>query len=786
MILSKKFVSDYICVEDNIESIAENMTRVGNEYDYAGKLINATNLVIGEVIECEMHPESDHLHVTKVDVKTEILQIVCGAPNIRKGIKVIVAKNGAVLPGGVIKKSVIRGVESNGMCCSIAELGLDKKFLHEKDIEGIHELPENAPIGEDALKYLELDDEIVDFELTSNRSDLLSMIGMAYELGAIYDKEVLLPNPVYNKVQDNFENEVKFSIDTENVSVFLLGRALNVKIGESPEFIKKRLIACGIRPINNVVDISNYIMLETGQPLHYYDADQVGDFFGVRQAKDNETMVTLDGQTRNLTNKDIVIYDKKEATCLAGVMGGLNTEITENTKNILIEAAIFDSTSIRKTAKKILRSEASSRFEKGIDVKRTYLAMDRSKELLEKYAGATISEYTHVYDKTENNDKVVDVTLNKINSVLGMNLKSDDVINVFRKLKFEVSFDNDLFKVTVPSRRLDISIKEDLIEEVGRIYGVLNIEAKLPTCESKPGKLNSYNRDIKLRLSSLGLNEVITYSLVSDKDILKFNNDNIESIRVLEPMTEERSTLRYSLIPSLLNVYDYNKARNIKDVSIFEIGESFYKNNNEYVEEDRLAILMSGEFLSGINTSINIDFYYVKGIVENLLNYLGYNNRFDFEPINNVNELHPYQSASIIVSGKNVGVIGKVHPSMYKEDIYVVEINLSILNTMKTGKMKFKEISKFPSIKKDLSFVFSKDTDVMAKDVIKVIKNSSNKTLQEVKVYDEYQMENEKSLTFSLIFLDETRTLTEEDVTEVINKVIEAVKLKFNAKLKDK
>lgn len=782
MILSKKFVSDYIDLPEDIKDVAEDMTRVGNEYDYSGKFINATNLIIGEVIECDMHPESDHLHVCKINVGSEVLDIVCGAPNMRKGIKVIVAMDGAILPGGVIKKSTIRGAVSNGMCCSIAELGLDKKFLKPEDEEGIHELPMDAPVGGDPLEYLELDDEIVDFELTSNRSDLLSMIGMAYELGAIYDRKVKEPKPEFKTLKDNFESDVTLSVDTPNCSLFLLGRAMDVTIKESPAFIKNRLMASGIRTINNVVDISNYVMLETGQPLHFYDADKVGNFIGVRMAKSGENLKTLDNQDRALTELDIVIYNKSEALGLAGVMGGFDTEISETTKNILIESAIFDAASVRKTAKRILRSEASSRFEKGLDKARTYLAMLRSKELLEKYADAKISEFTHEYNPNKLDEKHVLVSLEKINSVLGMELNINDVKEVFRKLGFSSEEKDGVFNVNVPSRRLDINIKEDLIEEVGRIYGVDNVPAKLPVAALTPGHIDKYNRDIKVRLSSLGLNEVITYSLINSKDVNKFVKDEVNNIKVLEPMTEEKSVLRYSLVSSLIEVYQYNKARNNKDISIFEIGKSYFKKGEEYIEEEKLAILMSGEYIRGINTKINIDFYYLKGIIENTLDYLGYANRYDFTVQDKIKELHPYQSADIIVSGKCVGFIGKVNPSILKDDLYVAEINLTLLREFKTGKMKYREVSKFPGVKKDLSFVF--DKNITSKDIINDIKKNSNKSLVNVEVYDEYMMDNEKSLTFTLTFQDESRTLTEEEVMEVFNKVIDVITNKYNAKLK--
>ncbi len=783
MIFSKKFVSDYVELNEDIKEIAEDMTRVGNEYDDARKLVSALNLIIGEVIECEMHPKSDHLHVCKINVGSEVIDIVCGAPNMRKGLKVIVALPGAVLPGGIIKKSVIRDAVSNGMCCSLAELGLDKKFLSSEDIDGIHELPMDAPVGEDPIKYLELDDEIIDFELTSNRSDLLSMIGLAYEVAAIYDRDVEEPIPSYSTVKDNFDSEVVLNVDTQNCSLFLLGRALNVTIKESPAFIKNRLIACGIRPINNVVDISNYVMLETGQPLHFYDADKVNSNIGVRMASTQEKLKTLDGVDRELTSKDIVICNKEKVIGLAGVMGGFDTEINPDTKNILIEAAIFDSASIRKTAKRILRSEASSRFEKGLDQRRTYLAMERSKELLEKYADAKISEYTHEYKVKDVEDKLIDITLDKINSILGMNINVNDVTEVFRKLDFKCEVDGDSFRVTVPSRRLDVNIREDLITEVGRIYGVDNIEARNLVAMLKPGKIDRYVRNIKERLATLGLNEVITYSLINNKDKEKFNNNCREEISVLEPMTEERSTLRQSLVSSLMEVYDYNKARSIKDVSIFEVGEIFYKNEEEYVEEESLAILMSGKYVSGINTNIEVDFYYIKGILENLLDYLGYSKRYDFVKCDDIKEAHPYQSAKVIINGKCVGFIGKVHPSIYKDNVYVLEINLTELRNINVGKMKFKDFSKFPSIKKDMSFIF--DLDVQASDVISEIRKSSNKNLANIEVYDEYKMENEKSLTFTLTFSDDTRTLLEEEVMEVFNKVIYRVTNKFNAKLKN-
>ena len=412
MKLSTNFLKDYVNIDDNIDvkTLAEDMTRVGNEYDSAEKLVNASKLIIGEVIECEEHPDSEHLHVCKVNIGTDVLNIVCGAPNVRKGLKVIVAQVGAELPGDFkIKKGVIRGQESNGMLCALYEIGIDKKFLSEADKNGIAELASDAPIGGDPIKYLKLDDSVIDFELTANRGDLLSVLGMAYEVSSIYDKDVKLPDLEHTEPEEDISKEFETKVETENCSVFLTRKVKNVTIKESPDFIKNRLIASGIRPINNVVDISNYVMLELGQPLHFYDADNLGSKIVVRMAKNCEKLITLDNQERTLTKDDIVITDGKKAVGLAGVMGGLNTEVEETTKNVIIEAAIFDQVKVRKTSNKILRSEASNRFEKGLDPARTYMAIERACNLLEKYAEAKVCKGMLKYDVTNNQEKKIEI-----------------------------------------------------------------------------------------------------------------------------------------------------------------------------------------------------------------------------------------------------------------------------------------------------------------------------------------------------------------------------------------
>lgn len=786
MKLSTNFLKDYIDIDVDVKQLAEDMTRVGNEYDSASNLINATKLVIGQITECEPHPDSDHLHLCKVNIGTEVLDIVCGAPNARTGLKVIVALDGAVLPEKTIKKGMIRGQESNGMLCSIAELGLEHKFLKPEDSEGIAELGEDAEIGGDPIKYLQMDDGVIDFELTANRGDLLSILGMAYEVGAIYDKKVKDVDLKHKESGEDINKTFKTEVKTENCSKLLVKKVENVKIEESPIFIKNRLIASGIRPINNVVDISNYVMLELGQPLHFYDADKLGNKLVVRMAEDGEKLTTLDNAERTLTSEDIVIADATHGVGLAGVMGGLETEVEPDTKNIIIESAIFDSVKVRKTSKKIVRSEASNRFEKGLDPERTTMAIERACKLLEEYAGGTVVTGTVEYDKTNNKEKEIEITFKNINDVLGTVIPNEEILNVFRKLGFSYKVNGEKIKVTVPTRRLDISIKEDLIEEVSRIYGVDNIEGKLPIVPMRKGSYDKTQREIRNKMIALGLKETLTYVLINDKEVNGYTLDKFEPLKLLDPITEDRNTLRYSMIPSLYKVYEYNKAREQKDISIFEIGKGFYKKGEVYGEDTKLCVLMSGKYSTGLNNNKTVDFYVIKGIAEEVLDYLGYAGRYSFMKQEMPKEMHPGQSAMINVNGSNIGMIGKIHPSVTKDDVYVLEINLDELFTKKVGKMKYKEFSKFPSINKDIALVV--DRKSVSKDIEKVIKSAGGSLLTNIEVFDVYTGVgvgiDKKSIAYSLTFSDMKKTLTDEEINGLMDKIIDAVSKKCGAELR--
>ena len=790
MLLSLNFLRDYIDLDKNIDikELAEKMTSLGNEYDFVGNLLGGDKLIIGEVLECDNHPDSDHLHVCKVNIGSEILQIVCGAKNVRKGLKVIVALEGCKLPEIEIKKSTIRGVNSCGMMCSMLELGLDSKFADEVDKTGIHELPVDAPVGMNPLEYMGFDDKIIDFELTSNRGDLLSILGMAYEVASIYGNKVKLPDMSYDEFGNDLNDSFKLNIDTDDCKLFLAKRVNNINVCESNQEIKEKLIASGIRPINNVVDISNYVMMELGQPLHFYDADKLKNVLEVRMAKKGEKLITLDNIERQLASDDIVISDGERAIGIAGVMGGLDTEITPDTKNIIIEAAIFDNVKVRKTSNKILRSEASNRFEKGLDPNRTYMAMNRACNLLQKLADGNVNTGMVVYDVTDKNNKVIDISVDNINNILGSNIAGEEIIEIFNKLGFEVKANDNLLSVSVPTRRIDISIKEDLIEEVGRIYGVDNIESRAKMFPIKKGSYDDTQRAIRNKLVDLGLNETLTYCLVSDEEANMFDNDNKkEIISVLTPIVIDRKSLRKSMITSLFKVYNYNKAYDANDVSLFEIGKSFYKKGeDDFVEESKLGILMSGNYTYGLK-QIPVDFYVIKGIAEEVLDFLGFANRYSFIVDNNISkELHPGKSAVISVNNDEIGFIGRIHPSICNDEVYVMEINLDRLLQKKVEKMQYKEYSKFLTVKKDIAVIV--DKNIKAIELQKVIKTAGGKLVKDSSVFDVYTGkgidDNKKSIAFKLEIGSDKETLTTEQINEVLDKVIIQLKNKFGAELR--
>lgn len=788
--ISMNFVKDYVDLKDeNLEELANKITKAGINVEHVISN-HIDNLVIGKVLSCEDHPDSDHLHVCEVDVGSETVQIVCGAPNVREGIKVIVALPGAVLPGDFeIKKSKIRGVESNGMICALFELGVEEK-TEENYNKGIEELDENAPIGEDALEYLGVCDTLYDLDVHKHKNnDATNHIGFAYEVGTILGKKVKLPDTSYNEIKDNINDKFDLKVDTDRCTYYRAKMVTDLKIGESPDFIKNRLTACGMRPINNIVDISNYVMLEYGQPLHFFDKDKLGDKIAIRMAKDNEEVVTLDSKERVLSSDDIVITDGDKVVAIAGVMGAENTDVDGNTKTLLIESAIFNATSIRKTARRLnLRSEASMRYEKGLNYEFTDAALDRACHLLEKYASGKVLEGYTLYDNEDKHEKKIVFTVDKINCLLGLDLSTDDIKHELDKLDFKYTFNEEEFEVIIPRRRLDIEENvNDIAEEIGRLYGYHNLKNTLPILPTRSGGYENslkFKKDISKRMRSLGLNEVRTYTLVDKKSADLFNKEH-DLIEVPNPMSQERSVLRKSLVPSLLDVVRYNKSRGLKNINIYETSKVFF---DDFKEENYLTVMLYGDYLENSWSDIKVpnDFYGIKGIAENLFNFLGLKNRYTFE-ISDEDNLHPGISANILLDRKKVGYIGRVHPSLSKDDIYVLEVSIDRLN-VKTKPIKFKPASKYPGIKKDLAFIVNKD--LSSSTIETEIKRAGGRLLTDISVFDVYTgpkvLPNQKSIAYSLTFQDLNRTLTEEEVTEVFENIIKKVEDKLGAKLRDK
>ena len=788
--ISLEWVSDYIDIKDqDLKELAVKITRAGINVE---KVIsnNIENLVIGQVISCIPHPNSDHMHICKVDVgKTEPVQIVCGAPNVKAGIKVIVALEGAKLPGGVIKNTQLRGVDSNGMICALCEIGLEEN-TKENYAKGIFVVKDNLKNGAPAIPALGLETTLYELDIHKHRNnDCYYHIGFAYEIAAILNRKVTLPNMTYETSTDDVNNYISVEVDTPKCPYYTGRMATNLTIKESPDFIKKRLLDAGMRPINNVVDISNYVMLEFGQPLHFFDKDTLGEKIVVRNACEEEKLVTLDNTARTLKTSDIVITDGKKSICLAGVMGGLNTEVTENTKNIFIEAAIFDNISIRNTANRLnLRSEASIRYGKGLSYEYTNYALDRACHLLEKYADATILNGTITYDKLDKTPKIVTFKEDDISKLLGIDIKPKDIEHELDRLEFPYEFNNNNFTVNIPNRRLDIDPNvNDIAEEIVRLYGYENLACTLPKVEIKQGEYKGdvkYRKIIASRLRTLGLTETRTYTLTSPSMVSTFNYEGKIHLNLPNPMSIDKSVLRTSLIPSMLNVYNYNKARKVSDMFLYEISKTYDVN---YKEESKIAILMKGNYIINDATKVNVkcDFYLIKGIVENLLDYLGFNGRYRFVK-SEIDNMHPKRSAKIYLDDTFLGVIGEVHPSLCKEEIYVCEISLNKL-MQEIKPLKYVAASIYPEIVKDVAFVVDKSLPV--EEIMAEIKKVGKEILTNISIFDVYTgpnvLETEKSVAFKLTFQSNNRTLQEEEVMAIFNEIMTTVKTKFNCKVRD-
>lgn len=803
MFVSYKWLQQYVDLDGiSAQELADKITKSGIEVEgVEQKSEGIKGVVVGHVLEKVKHPEADKLNVCQVDIGAEEpVQIVCGAANVDAGQKVAVATVGAVLPGNFkIKKAKLRGQASHGMICSLQELGFESKLVAKEYSTGIFVFPNDVEVGTDALQQLGLDDEVLELSLTPNRSDCLSMLGVAYEVGAILGKEVKYPESSLELVSEKASDYISIEVEAKEENPLYTAKVIkDVKIGPSPLWLQTTLMAAGIRPHNNVVDITNYVLLEYGQPLHAFDYDKLGSKkIVVRNAQAGEKIVTLDDAERTLQAHNLVITNGTEPVALAGVMGGANSEVSDETTTVLLESAYFAASSIRKTSKELgLRSEASARYEKGVDPNRVRAASDRAAALMVELAGGTVLEGTVEVDTLTVEPAIVSITLEKINTLLGTALTMDEVEVIFAKLKFDTTVEGNEVTVTVPTRRGDITIPEDLVEEVARLYGYDNIPKTLPNASGTVGKLSAYQskrRIVRRYLEGAGLYQAVTYALTSPSKATAFALEVKDTVKLSMPMSEERSVLRQSIVPQLLEVLKYNVARQNDTVALYETGTVFLHTEENQLPEERehVAGALTGLWHSQLwqGEKKALDFFVAKGILEGLFEKLGLTSQITFAAAQ-VDGMHPGRTASISLNGQYIGYVGQVHPTVEQQhdikETYVFELSLQALLNAEVAPLAYESIPRFPSISRDIALVV--DSATVAGDVQAIIIEAGGKLLKEVSIFDLYEGEHmepgKKSLAFSLKYFDPAKTLTDEEVTKAHTKVLDAVKEKAGAELR--
>lgn len=802
MLVSYKWLQEYLDLSKiTPKELGDKMSVTGIEVEgvsYPSEGLK--KIVVGEVMECVPHPDSDHLSICQVDIgEAELSQIVCGAPNVKAGIKVIVALPGSRIAGNVkIKKGKMRGVVSNGMICSLQEIGYADSVIPKEFSEGIQYLPQDAVAGEEVFKYLEMDDAIIELSITPNRADALSIRGVAYEVGAIYNQKPVFNDEVLVEADRLAAEKIAVRVaDTTDTPAYQIRIIENVKVAASPQWLQNRLMNEGIRPINNVVDVTNYILLLFGQPLHAFDYDKLGSKeILVRRAVDAEELVTLDGETRKLTSDNIVITNGSAPVALAGTMGGLDSEITETTTTVALEAALFDSTSIRKTSKQFnLRSESSSRFEKGINRGTIGEACEAAAAMIASLAGGEVLAGAVKGAEPVVENAVVTTTLAHINRALGTELTTTDVDAVFAALGFEAFEEQGTYTVSVPPRRWDIHIEADLVEEVARIYGYDKLPSTLPSGETVAGSLTAHQqktRDLRSLLEGTGLSEAISYALTTEAKSESFAMKDSKLTRLDWPMTEERAVLRLNLISGLLDDVAYNIARKNQNVALYEIGRVFYQENDPKKdlpqEEKHLTFAVCGDVIvkDWQTKAQKVDFFTVKGIVEAVFAKFKLAERITYEA-SHMKDLHPGRAADIFLDDEKIGFLGQVHPAVAKAydvpETYVAELNLAALLTAEVAPLVYQNVSKFPSVSRDIAMLVAEE--ISNQEITAVIAKAAGKFLTDVKLFDVYQGANiesgQKSMAYSLTFVNPEATLTDDEINRGMEKVTKALAENFAA-----
>ena len=801
MLVSYKWLKELVDVDVLSEELAEKMSTTGIEVEgVSSPAEGLSKIVVGEVISCEDVPET-HLHVCQVNVGEEALrQIVCGAPNVRTGIKVMVALPGARIADNYkIKKGKIRGLESLGMICSLGELGISDSVVPKEFSDGIQILPEEAVPGDSVFPYLDLDDEIIELSITPNRADALSMRGVAYEVAAIYDKSVHFKDFPLLETQEQAGEQLSVAIETDKAPFYAARILENVTIAPSPQWLQNLLMNAGIRPINNVVDVTNYILLYFGQPMHAFDLDTFeGNQIVVREACAGEKLVTLDDEERELETSDLVIAVADKPVALAGVMGGAATEISSQSSRVVLEAAVFDGTSIRKTSGRLnLRSESSSRFEKGINLATVTEALDAAASMIADLAGATVQAGIVSAGQVDTSDVEVVSTLSDVNRVLGTELTYTDIEDVFRRLGFGLNGNAEKFTVSVPRRRWDIHIEADLYEEIARIYGYDKLPATLPKGDGTAGQLTEtqkLRRKVRTVAEGAGLTEVITYALTTPEKAVQFSTNPSNLTELMWPMTVDRSVLRQNMVAGILDTVAYNVARKNKDLALYEIGKVFEQTGNP--QEELPTEINSFAFaLTGLVTekdfqtpAVPVDFFYAKGILEALFDRLGL--KVEYTATQALAGMHPGRTATISLDGQVVGFVGQVHPVTAKDynipETYVAEVNLTAIEQVIQPAKPFVEITKFPAVTRDIALLLK--AEISHKEVVEAIEAAGVKRLTDIKLFDVFSGEKlglgMKSMAYTLTFQNPEDTLEDEEVARYMEKIQKSLEVTIGAEVR--
>lgn len=794
MLISLDWLKQYVDIKENINDLEHALTMIGQEVEAVevqGENLN--NIVVGKVIEKGQHPDADKLSLCKVDIGEENpLQIVCGAPNHKQGDKVVVAKIGAILPGDFkIKKAKVRGLESSGMMCSEKELGMSEEN------EGIMILSEEAKIGISIKDYLEQNDVIFELEITPNRPDCLSHIGIAREVAAYYERDLRYPESSINETSEKTSDSIEVKIENKELCKRYATRVVKgVKIGESPAWLKRRLQAIGLRSINNVVDITNFILMESGHPMHAFDYNKIaGKKIIVRNAYENEKLTTLDGEERELDTDTLVIADSEKAVAIGGVIGGGNSEVTDETTDLLLEVACFTTENIRKTGKKYtISTDSSYRFERGINIEDTEAVINRAAKLIQELAGGEILEgIVEEYVEAQKENEVV-FTIDKFNRFFGKNVEKEKMISILTNLEMKVEdLGNGKLKVIAPIFRQDIHRVADVYEEIARMYGFENVEDVMPIQNIKPGKISAEMTDIDMYkdlLAELGLQEVINYSFIPQDAGKKIGID-IETVSLMNPINEEMVMMRPTTLYSLLTNLRDNFNRNIFDIKIFEVSRVFQKSDQDLPNEPvKIGIALGGRSDKQIWDAkpANYDFYDIKGYVESMCEVAGLK-RYSLKRSES-KLFHPGRSADICMGRDILGSFGEVHPDVMetmglKERVYLAELDMEKINKYSNNKIKYKLLVKFPAVGRDLAVVMPEDS--LVGEMISAVSKLSD-LIEKVDLFDVYTGEQVekgfKSVALNIQFRSPKGTLNEDEINKLMDKVLKTIEKKYNGTIR--